>query len=164
MDGFPLTVWRYRLDLAVEGSDRANLVDALEGEDLGLFDAMPREEAYGALRSGRLLWTAQGEAPRPSFPADLAAISAYLFQPVRGLEVAERHVSETASDDVRAWKVVALRGEWVKVPLVVAATPDGVFAVDLDREDLEVVRARWGAYPRWFLDAMRRKHPVLRDL
>src|SRR5204863_478155 len=39
---FPLTAWRYHVDLSVEGFDRQNLVDALEGEELGLFDHMPR--------------------------------------------------------------------------------------------------------------------------
>jgi hypothetical protein len=161
---FPVTVWRYRIDLPVEGTDRQNLPDALEAEDLDLYRDMPREEVARALRAGRLRYDAAREEPAPAFAGDLATISAYLFQPVRGLEVAERYAAEGETDDVRAWKVVALRGEWVKVPLGVARDEEGRFVVDLEAEDLEVVRARWATYPRWFQDGMRRKHPALRAL
>jgi hypothetical protein len=99
----------------------------------------------------------------PHFPADVAAISAYLFEPVVGLEVAERYVDDETTDDVRAWKIVALRGEWVNVPLVVQED-EGRFVVDSDAEDLETIRARWKGYPRWFQDGMRFRYPRLRDL
>lgn len=165
---FPVTVWRYRLDLAVEGFERQNLVDALEEEDLDLFADLPREEAYRRILAGRFLYDACREAPAPAFPNDLATLSCFVFQIVRGIEVAERYAAEGVTDDVRAWKVVARRGEWVKVPLVVVATPEatgqGHFVVDPDAEDLEVIRARWAHYPLWFHDGMRRKHPSLRAL
>ncbi len=164
MDEFPLTVWRYHLDLAVDGLDRENLVDALEGEDLGLFSDLPREQAYGAIRSGRLRYYAAKADPLPGFPGDLSVLSLFLFQVVRGLEVAERYSAADVTDDVRAWKVVARRGEWVKVPLLVSPRAEGGFLVDADLEDLEIVRARWPTYPLWFHDGMRRKHPSLRDL
>ena len=83
---------------------------------------------------------------------------------VVGVEVAERHVSETESDDVRAWKAAARRGEWVKVPLLVERGEAGTFVVDAEREDVEVVAARWSDYPRWFQDAMRFRYPRLRSL
>jgi hypothetical protein len=161
---FPLTVWRYHVDLPVEGSDRRNLVDALEGEDLGLFEDLPRPEAYRSIGEGRLRYVAARSDPVPAFPRDLSVLSLFLFQVVKGLEVAERYASEGVTDDVRAWKVVARRGEWVKVPLLVATDEGGRFVVDPEREDLEVVRARWAGYPTWFHDGMRRKHPSLRDL
>lgn len=164
MDEFPLTVWRYHLDLPVEGSDRGNLVDALEGEDLSLFEDLPREKAYEAIRAGRLRYEAAKPEPMPAFPRDLSVLSLFLFQVIRGLEVAERYSAPDVTDDVRAWKVIARRGEWVKVPLVVATRPEGGFVVDADIEDLEVIRARWPSYPLWFHDGMRRKHPSLRDL
>ena len=164
MDEFPLTAWRYHVDLSVEGLDRQNLVDALEAEDLGLFVDLPREEAYRQIREGRLKYGATRDEPAPGFPQDLSILSLFLFQVIRGLEVAERHAAENVTDDVRAWKVVARRGEWVKVPLVVARDAEGRFVVDADVEDLEVVRARWPAYPLWFQDGMRRKHPALRAL
>jgi hypothetical protein len=87
-----------------------------------------------------------------------------LFQPVTGLEVAERYSDEETTDDVRAWKIVARRGEWVKVPLLVPPPEEGRFVIDADREDTEVLAAQWQSYPRWFQDAMRFKYPRLRDL
>ena len=38
------------------------------------------------------------------------------------------------------------------------------YDVDPDREDLEVIAARWAEYPRWFQDGMMFKYPRLRDL
>lgn len=164
MDEFPLTVWRYHLELAVNGSDRANLADALEAEELDLFQDLPRDEASAAIRDGRLRYDAVRAEPAPAFPADLSVLSLYLFEIVRGIEVAERYAAENVTDDVRAWKVLANRGTWVKIPLDVGRTAEGAYVVDADREDLEVVRARWAHYPRWFQDGMRRKHPSLRAL
>jgi hypothetical protein len=163
-DDYPITVWRYRLDLPVEGSDRQSLVDALEGEELGLFADLPRDDAYRGIRSGRLRYDAAREEPIPGFPGDLAVLSLFLFQVVRGLEIAERYSAQDVTDDVRAWKVLARRGEWVKVPLRVRSDPEAHFVVDEDADDLEVVRARWATYPLWFQDGMRRKHPALRVL
>lgn len=164
MDELPLTVWRYHVDLPVHGADRCNLPDALEAETLDLFRDLAREEAYAQIRAGRLRYDATRAEPAPEFPQDLAVLSLYLFDVVKGLEVAERYVAENVTDDVRAWKVVARRGEWVKVPLVVRRHDERSFVVDPDLEDLEVVRARWATYPLWFHDGMRRKHPSLRAL
>jgi hypothetical protein len=164
VEGFPTTVWRYRADVPIEGSDRRNLVDALEGEDLALFEVLPREEAYRLVAGGRLAWETAREEPAPEFARDLSVLSLFLFQVVKGLEVAERYAAPDETDDVRAWKVVARRGEWVKVPLLVERDGEGRFLVDEDRDDLEVLRARWAGYPLWFQDGMRRKHPSLRAL
>jgi len=164
VDDFPLTVWRYHLDLAVEGADRQNLPDALEAEDLDLFREVARPDAYAAIRAGRLRYDGAREEPAPGFARDLSILSLYLFQVVRGLEVAERYAKEDVTDDVRAWKVLARHGEWVKVPLVVEQDAEGRFVVDPDQEDLDVIRARWTSYPTWFHDGMRRKHPTLRAL
>lgn len=164
MDEFPLTVWRYHLELAVRGLDRTNLPDALEAEELDLFRDLPREQAYAAIRDGRLRYDAVRTEPAQAFPADLSVLSLYLAEIVRGIEVAERYVADDVTDDVRAWKVVARRGAWVKVPLDVGRTPEGAYVVDADREDLEVVRARWAHYPLWFQDGMRQKYASLRAL
>lgn len=164
MDDFPVTVWRYHLDLPVRGTDRQNLVDALEAEDLGLFEDLPRAQAYEAIRNGRLRYDAARPEPAVGFARDLSVLSLFLFDVIRGLEVAERYAAEDKTDDVRAWKTIARRGEWVKVPLVVGHDAEGRFVVDPDSEDLEVVRARWPTYPLWFHDGMRRKHPSLRAL
>jgi len=161
---FPITAWRYHLDLRVDGSDRQNLVDALEGEDLGLFRDLPRSQACAAIRDGRLRYDATRAEPAPEFARDLSILSLFLFAIVRGVEVAERYAAEDVTDDVRAWKVLARRGEWVKVPLVVDRGEGGRFEVDPEHEDLEVVAARWPSYPLWFQDGMRRKHPRLRTL
>src|SRR5688572_13897677 len=159
-----MTVWRYRIDLPVEGSDRGGLVDALEAEDLGIFRDLPRAEVYRAIGAGHLRYDAAHEEREGRFPGDLAILSLFLFQVVRGLEIAERYVSETSTDAVSAWKVLARRGEWVRVPLVVASLGGGEFSVDEDIENLDAVRAGWKTFPLWFQDGMRRKHPTLRVL
>ena len=114
-------------------------------------------------------WALVGDAgsfrdPLTGFAHDVAAFSAYLFQTVVGIEVAERHVDEETTDDVRAWKVVAQRGEWVKVPLLIDPPEDGRFVVDPEHEDTNVMAAHWSEYPRWFQDGMRFKYPPLREL
>jgi len=163
-DSFPVTVWRYDLRLELTGTDRENLPQCLEHEQLGLFAYVARPQVYEELRKGIFVFAESFEEPFAAFPSDLAALSAYVFQPVLGLEVAERYTDEETTDDVRAWKIVANRGEWVKVPLLVPAPEEGRFFVDADREDTEVLAAHWREYPRWFQDAMRFKHPRLRDL
>lgn len=164
MSDGPLHAWRYHAEIPVRGSDRQNLPDCLEGESLALFAAFPREDCYEQIRAGA--WTIEGtfRDPAPAFASDLAIISLYLFQIVKGVEIAERHVAPGRVDDVRAWKIVARQGEWVKVPVLVTRDELGAFHIDADQEDLEVVRARWGDYPVWFHDGMRRKHPLLRTL
>ncbi len=161
---FPVTIWRYDLHVELTGTDRQTLPQRLEHEELALFRFVPRETVHKELRNGLFVFSKSLEEPFTEFPADIAVISADLFQTVTGLEVAERHVDETTSDDVRAWKIVAQRGEWVKVPLLVPPPEEGRFVLDPEREDIEVVAARWDTYPRWFQDGMRFKYPKLREL
>lgn len=164
IDRFPVTVWRYDLRVELEGTDRDSLQECLEHEELALFACVPRDEVYEQFREGRFVFTHSFTGPFAAFPSDLATLSAYLFQPVIGIEVAERYSEPEVTDDVRAWKIVAQRGEWVKVPLVVHAVGDGTFRVDQDADDQEVLAAHWAEYPRWFQDGMRFKYPRLRDL
>jgi hypothetical protein len=163
-ESFPLTVWRYDLEIELSGTDRETLPQCLEHEELALFAHVPRAQVYAELAKGFFAFAGSFAAPFAAFPRDLAAFSAYLFQPVVGLEVAERYADPETTDDVRAWKIVANRGEWVKVPLLVAPPEEGKFVVDADREDTDVIAAHWREYPRWFQDAMRFKYPRLRDL
>jgi len=162
--GFPRTIWRYHLRLELTGTDRQTLPECLEAEDLALFQVMPREAVYRDLRAGLLVFSEEFQEPFVAFPDDIAAISTYLFQIVTGIEVAERMVDERTTDDVRAWKITSRRGEWVKVPLVVDESEPGVFEVDPEREDLDVMAAHWTEYPRWFQDGMRFRYPTLREL
>jgi membrane protease YdiL (CAAX protease family) len=161
---FPVTIWRYDLRVELTGTDRETLPQCLEHERLALLEFVPREQLVEELKKGLFVFAESLEAPFAAFPSDIATLSAYLFQPVVGLEVAERYTDEETTDDVRAWKIVASRGEWVKVPLLVGPPEDGRFVVDADREDTEVLAAHWREYPRWFQDAMRFKYPRLRDL
>ena len=162
---YPITAWQYRLELPIDGADRYNVPDFLDGEELALFHYLPREEAYAQIRDGLLVFDQLLEDPFPHFAEDLAVLSLSLFQIVRGLEIANRFVAEGQIDDVRAWKVVARRGDWVKVTLRVPE-PDaaGQVHVDVEADDLELLAAHWTEYPPWFQDGMRRKHPTLRDL
>lgn len=164
MSGWPRMIWRYALRLELEGRERQDLPDALEAEALTLWDLVDREEAFARMREGLMVFEAALPEPLPSFPQDLATLSVYLFRIVKGFEVAERFQAPDVTDDARAWKVVARQGEWVKLPLVVGPAVGGRFRVDEDADDLEVLAARWGTYPLWFQDGMRRKHPGLRAL
>jgi len=161
---FPVTIWRYDLRVEPTGTDRRSLPDCLEHEELAIFEHVPRETVFDELRNGLFVFSSSFNEPFTAFPSDIAAISAYLFETVTGLEVAERHVDDTTTDDVRAWKIVAQRGSWVKVPLLIPPPEDGNFVLDPDVEDTEVMAAHWNEYPRWFQDGMRFKYPKLRDL
>ena len=161
---WPINRWRYYTRIEIEGTDRQNLVDCLEAEDLACFSFLSRDRLYHQIRSGEIEISASSSEPFPAFPNDLATISFYLFQVVKGIEVVERVVDDEQVDDIRAWKVVARQGEWVKFPLVSVPDEAGRFHIDADAPDLEVVRARWMDYPQWFHDGMRKQHPVLRDL
>ncbi|MHC4956823.1 MAG: lysostaphin resistance A-like protein [Planctomycetota bacterium] len=161
---FPITIWRYDLRVELRGTDRESLQECLEHEELALFQRVPREEVYRQFGEGQFVFCDAFAEPFMAFAADIATISNYLFQPVFGIEVAERYAEPEVTDDVRAWKVVAQRGEWVKVPLVVEPAGGGKFHVDADRDDEEVLAAHWTEYPRWFQDGMRFKYPRLRDL
>lgn len=152
------------MQLPLVGMERQNLPECLVHEELALWEFVEREDAYAQMRAGEWNIEASFMAPYAGFAGDLAVISLYLFKIVSGVEIAERFVSETRSDDARAWKVVARQGDWVKLPLIVTEDDLGAFHVDQDADDLEVVRARWSTYPLWFQDGMRRKHPVLRSL
>lgn len=163
-DTFPVTVWRYDLRLELMGTDRETMPQCLEHEQLAIFAYVARPQVYEELSKGLFVFAESFEEPFAAFPSDVATLSAYLFQPVTALEVAERYTDEETTDDVRAWKIVANRGEWVKVPLLVPPPEEGRFVVDPDREDTEVLAAHWRGYPRWFQDAMRFKYPRLRDL
>ncbi len=163
-DTFPITIWRYDLRVELSGTDRQTLPQCLEHEELSLFRYVPREAVYDELSDGRFVFSHSFDAPLSTFPADVAALSSYLFEPVIGIEVAERFVDEKTTDDVRAWKIVAQRGQWVKVPLVVDQPEPNRFLVDPDNEDEAVLRAQWSTFPRWFQDAMRYRYPRLRDL
>ena len=164
LESYPMTVWRYDLRVEPTGTDRQTLPDCLLHENLALFRHVPRDTVCRELAEGRFFFAASFLEPLPGFAADVAAISAYLFEPVLGIEVAERYSDEETTDDVRAWKVVALRGDWVKVPLLVDDREHGRFGIDPDHEDTEVVAAHWHQYPRWFQDGMRFKYPRLREL
>jgi membrane protease YdiL (CAAX protease family) len=163
-ESFPVTIWRYDLRVEPTGTDRLSLPERLEHEELALYQHVPRETVLEELRQGLFVFSISLDSPFSPFPADLAAISAHMFETVTGLEVAERHVDETTTDDVRAWKIVAQRGEWVKVPLLVPPPQEGRFILDPDLEDTEIIAARWHEYPGWFQDGMRFKHPKLREL
>ena len=163
-DSFPLTVWRYDLRVELTGTDRESLPQCLEHEQLHLCRFVPREEVYRQFRDGLFVFVETSKEPFPGFAEDIATLSAYLPETLMGVEVAERFVDETTTDDIQAWKVVAQRGEWTKVPLLVAPPEDGKFTVDPDKEDVEVIAAKWNEYPRWFQDGMRFKYPRLREL
>ena len=161
-DAYPKTVWRYHLRVELTGTDRQNLPDCLEAEDLALFQAVPREEVYAQLHEGLFVYADEYEDPYVAFPEDIAVFSTYLFQIVTGVEIAERWIDEETIDDVRAWKITSRRGDSVQVPLVVDEVTPKKFEFDPDREDLDVLAAQWDQYPRWFQDGMRFKYPSLR--
>ncbi len=163
-EGFPMTVWRYRLSVELTGTDRESLPECLEHERLALFEHLPREQVYAQLREGRLQWSESFDEPYRAFPEDAATLSSYLTQTVTGIEVAERFADAGRTDDVRAWKLLAQRGEWVKVPLLVDESAPGKFVVDDSRYDVDVIAAHWNEYPRWFQDGMRFRFPRLREL
>lgn len=160
-DDFRGVLWHYHLRHEIDGSDRQNLPLAIEGESISFERHVGgREQLEEMIRRGTIDFRKTLEEPLSSFDEDVRLLATFLFTIVRALEVREEVPAGIDVAKVRATKILGCRGDVVRVPLVVLVEEDRL-VVDPDRDDVDLIAARWTAYPRWFQDGMRRKHARL---
>lgn len=154
-------VYRYLMDLEIDGVDRGHLADAIEDEDFPLADAMGAEELDARIRAGRLAIDAETDERLEWFARTIEILSIYLSTYVTGLEIAESR--EDGERRVEVLKYAGRRGEVIAVPLTWSvAFPSG--EIEPGEEDEAWLEKNWSALPRWAQDAYRLKFPMLRRL
>jgi hypothetical protein len=157
-----MVLYRCALDVEIARARRRPVLEALTGAPLGLRRHLGAAALEAAVRAGRLRVHYLRDEPWRDFEVDIARLSAVLpNQLVRAVQVEELQDEEGRTLKVTADKLVGRRGEVVRLPLRVERRDDG-FHVDDEHEDLDRLRPRWSAYPRWVQDALRRKHPATR--
>lgn len=156
-------LYRYLMDLEIDGVERGHLADAIEDEDFPLADAMGAEELDARIRSGRLAIDAETEDRLPWFAQTIEILSIYLSTYVTGLEIAESRDASGTRDGVEILKYVGRKGDVIAVPLEhTIAFPSG--EIEPGEEDVTHLEKNWSALPRWAQDAYRLKFPLLRRL
>jgi hypothetical protein len=147
----------YELRVEISATDAAVLVDAIEGEPLGLRTRIGAAEIERQIRELELSVAARSDARWDDFEKDLEILSVYLAQDIVGLEV---HVTPGASGDaVEAYRIVGHRGETARLRLDLA--PDPKTGELTGAENLAELARRWPTLPEWIRSAMRNKHPTL---
>jgi len=151
--------WRYQLRVEIPATEAAILKDALAGEPFGLRARLGAEELDRQIAALELHVDAVSAERWQDFEKDLEILSVYLTEYVVGREI---HVQlEAASPRVEAWKIIARRGQTVRLSLLVDW--DGGRIVDRG-EDLDDVKRRWASFPEWVRGALRANHPKLSGL
>ena len=153
--------FRYQMRVEVEPVDAAMLRDALEDEPFGL------KERYGMAAIERQLKDHVLEVDTSStsrwddLTADLEILSVYLSQYIVAHEI---EVSPTAGAPIlRAWKIVACRGESVRLDCD-ALWDHRNERVELHDENQDALVERWSDLPEWLRNALRLKYPRLSAL
>ncbi len=156
-------LYRYLMDLEIDGVERGHLADAIEDEDFPLSDAMGADELDARIRSGRLAIDAEMEERLEWFGRTIEILSIYLSTYVTGLEIAESRDESGTRDQVEVLKYVGRKGEVIAVPVTwTVAFPSG--EIEPGEEDEGWLERNWSALPRWAQDAYRLKFPMLRRL
>lgn len=153
--------YRYRMRVDVEPVDARMLRDALEDEPFGLRERYGMAEIERQLEAFELVVDTSSMERWDDFGSDLEIVSVYLSQYVVGHEI---EVSPTkGAPRLRAWKIVACRGESVRLDCdVLWDHREG--RVELHDENLEAVVDRWAELPEWLRNALRLKYPKLSAL
>lgn len=153
--------FRYRLQVDVEPTDAPVLKDALEDEPFGLRERYGLAEVHRQLDEHNLFFEAASLSRWDDFDSDLEVLSIYLSQYIVGFEVSVRPTA--GAPLLRAYKVVACRGELVRLEAEVVWQPREQ-SIELGEEDLGDLVRRWNDFPEWLRNAMRFKHPATRAL
>lgn len=156
-----MEIYRCALDLEIPADERRELAEAIEIELAGTTMEIDVPALATSARAGRIRLHYLREHPWEHFEPLIALFSVHLHELVRGVSTVESLDDDGTLQEVRAEKIIGRRGETVRLPLLPDARPDGVH-VDPDREDLDAIRARWSALPRWVQDGLRRKYPPTR--
>lgn len=130
--------YRYVLHVDIPATDVRVLLDAFEGEALELKDHLGEAELQRQLHSSVLSLDTVFPTRWAGLESDLEILSTYLAAPVVATEVVER-----AHGVSEAWRLIAHRGEVVRVALELDDS-HGILGEDVD----ELVR-QLPALPRW---------------
>jgi hypothetical protein len=153
--------YAYELRVEIEPTDVGVLIDALEDEPFALRDLLGEEELVRRIRSRELVVEARSPERWEAFERDLEVLSIYLSQYIVGREVVLRPTR--GAPIVKGWKVVARRGEVVRLDLDLLWDPRTEQILD-HGEDLAAITERWHELPEWLRSALRVMHPRLRAL
>jgi len=153
--------FRYRMRVDVEPVDARMLRDALEDEPFGLRERYGMAEIERQLGEHELVVSTSSTERWEDFTSDLEIVSVYLSQYVVGHEI---EVTPTKGAPIlNAWKIVACRGESVRLDCdVLWDHRQG--RVELHDENLEGIVERWSELPEWLRNALRLKYPRLSAL
>jgi len=157
----PAVEYAYELRVEIEPTDVGVLIDALEDEPFALRDYLGEEELVRRIRSRELVVETRVAERWTEFDRDLEVLSIYLSQYILGREILVRPTR--GAPILKGWKVVARRGEVVRLDLDLLWDPRAEQIV-CHGEDLGAVVARWTEFPEWLRSALRITHPRLRAL
>ncbi|MEQ8764798.1 MAG: hypothetical protein RL885_12780 [Planctomycetota bacterium] len=154
----------YHLELEVSGTDRQNLAITLEDHRLDLEDHLGDETSLAEqVQAGHVRIGLTMKEPIAGFESDIALLSSFLHQVLRGLEVEESVTDPPDPTKVRAEKILGRLGETIRIPLRVEVD-EGRLIIDPDADDLGYLESRWHDLPLWVQNGMRIKYPRLRRL
>jgi hypothetical protein len=152
-------VHRYVVEQEVEPA-AVDAVLALLDDPGAPVERSGRAALEAAVRRGLLALDARRDGPVPAFDGWIRALSRVLDLHVSGVEVVEPGRGADAGPTV-ARRHLARRGELVTVDLT-WSTDLASGSARPGPEDLDALRERWGALPRWARDAFQLKFPELR--
>jgi hypothetical protein len=151
--------WRYLLHVEIHPTDAAVLRDALEDEPFGLKKRLGAAEIDRQIDAFEISVDAQSLERWDDFDKDIEILSVYLSEYIEGTEI---QVEPTKGAPVlHAWKIVGRRGEVVRLEREVSWDEQSIV---VGEEELAPLKKRWASFPEWVRDAMRLKHPHLREL
>jgi hypothetical protein len=134
--------WRYRLRADIHPTDARVLVDALDGEPFGLNAHLGAEAVRQMIDAFVIEVDEESDERWDDFANDLSILSVYLTQ-----QQIVGHEIEIGAE-LRGWKILARRGETVRVAIDVWRDPDDGTLV-LGEEDEEALAAQWPSLPEW---------------
>ena len=132
--------WLYALHVDIPATDVRVLMDALDGEQLGLTTELGEDELRQQIEAGALMIDARAETRWTWLEQDLEVLSRYLAAPLVAREIA-------VGDDVRGWRILARGGEVVRIPLAIARADDG--QLEVTGENIEELTRQLPDMPRW---------------
>lgn len=157
------TLYRYLLDLEIDGSDRSHLIDALEDEEFPLRELLGEKAMVEQIQEGELKMDVTSEKPIRWFAKVIEVLSVHLSEYVIGLELAEGRNAEGTRVQVEVRKYAGRMGEVIAVPLEHKIEFPSGDITPLE-EDVKWLEGHFSELPRWAQDAYRIKFPQLRRL
>jgi hypothetical protein len=152
--------FRYDLRVEIPATEVAVIADALEGEELSLRERIGDAELSRQLAEQRIEIDARVEERWPDFQREVAALSAYLAEPVSGREI--RVEPGPGGPLIEGWLILGRRGEAERLALDLAWDAETRSLVDLG-VDVDDARRRWRELPEWVRSSLANQGIVVPD-